>query len=127
MELVVIVIKKGGRATIIAVGPMLQKVEEACRDLDVTILYYTTLQPFDHEALRENINGDKIIVCEPYYSGACAVDISSAVAPRAVEIVYIGVPREFPHCYGTVNDLDAFFHLTTSDIKARVENVLTDK
>lgn len=114
------VIKKGKRATIIAVGPMLEKVKEACKDLDVTILYYTTLQPFDRRTLRKNISGNKIIVCEPYYSGALAEDISIAAAGHPAEITYIGVPREFPRNYGTVDDLDKLFHLTTADIKKRI-------
>ena len=118
------VVQTGKQATIIAVGPMLERTQEACKDFDVTILYYTTLQPFDHDTLRKNIHGDKIIICEPYYSGAFAVDVSIATTPRAVETTYIGVPCEFPHHYGTVDDLDAFFHLTADDIKTKIKSVL---
>jgi transketolase len=117
------VIKTGKQATVIAVGPMLTRVQEACKDLDVTILYYTTLQPFDHATLRENLN-DHVIVCEPYYSGAIAVDIATAAAGRSIQTTYIGVPREFPHHYGTADDLDAFFHLTGQDIKERINDIL---
>jgi transketolase len=118
------VIKTGKRATVIAVGPMLERVRQACGELDVTILYYTTLEPFDHKALRDNIQGGKIIICEPYYSGAIAVDVSIATASHPVEVTYIGVPREFPHHYGTMDDLDAFFHLTAEDIEAKIKKVL---
>jgi transketolase len=118
------VVQKGKEATVLVVGPMLQRVKEACKNLDVTILYYTTLQPFDHETLRKHISGNKIIVCEPYYSGAIAVDIAVATASRAVQTTYIGVPREFPHDYGTAADLDAFFHLTADDIKVRIKSAL---
>jgi transketolase len=118
------VVKTGKKATILAVGPMLERVKEACKNLDVTILYYTTLQPFDHDTLRRHINGNKIIVCEPYYSGAVAIDVSVAAASHAVETMYIGVPREFPHHYGTVDELDTFFHLTTADIKTKIKKVL---
>lgn len=121
------VIQTGERATVIAVGPMLDRVKEACKDLDVTILYYTTLQPFDHETLSKNIRGNKIVVCEPYYSGAFAIDISLAAAPRPVQITYIGVPREFPHYYGTPDDIDALFKLTAKDIKKRITKSLTPK
>jgi transketolase len=118
------VIRTGNQATVIAVGPMLQRVEEACKDLDVTILYYTTLAPFDHETLQKNLHGDKLIVCEPYYSGACATDIAVALASQTVAVTYIGVPREFPHHYGTSDDLDALFHLTADDIRVRIKGVL---
>lgn len=119
------VIQIGQQATIIAVGPMLDRVREACKGFDVTILYYTTLQPFDHDTLRKNIHGNKIIICEPYYSGAFAVDVSIATASHAVETTYIGVPCEFPHHYGTADDLDAFFHLTADDIRVKIKNVVT--
>lgn len=120
------VVTTGKQATIIAVGPMLERVQEACKDLDVTILYYTTLQPFDYKTLRKNIQGNKIIVCEPYYSGAFAVDIATATASRAVETTYIGVPREFPHHYGTADDLDRFFGLTTDGIRTKIKNTLVN-
>ncbi len=117
------VIRTGTRATVIAVGPMLERVQEACKDLDVTILYYTTLQPFDHKTLREHIT-KKIIICEPYYSGALAVDVSVAAGNHPVEISHIGVPREFPHHYGTADDLDALFHLTAHDVENRIATIL---
>jgi transketolase len=120
------VIKTGAQATVIAVGPMLGRVQEACKDLDVTILYYTTLQPFDHETLRDNLHGGKVIICEPYYSGAIGVDIATATASYAVATTYIGVLREFPHHYGTMDDIDAFFKLTADDIRAKIESVVAE-
>jgi transketolase len=119
------VVKVGAHATVIAVGPMLDRVLEACESLDVTVLYYTTLQPFDHETLRVNFRGGKLIVCEPYYSGACATDIATALGKHPAAITYIGVPREFAHHYGDVGDIDAFFRLGAGGIRARVEDALT--
>jgi transketolase len=119
------VMKVGGSATVIAVGPMLDRVLEACQHLDVTVLYYTTLQPFDQEALRANFRGGKLIVCEPYYSGACAADIGAALGKYPAATTYIGVPREFPHHYGDMGEIDAFFRLSAGDIRARVEEALS--
>jgi transketolase len=119
-----LVVKTGARATVIAVGPMRERVEEACKDLDVTILYYTTVAPFDGDTLRENLQGGKLFVCEPYYSGACAVDIAAATGLRPVAVTYIGIPLEFPHHYGTLDELDAFFRLTADDIRTRMKSAL---
>jgi transketolase len=118
------VIQKGNNATVVAVGPMLGKVMEACKGLDVTILYYATVAPFDGATLRENFSGGTIIVCEPYYSGAFAVDIATAMTGHPVEVTYIGVPREFPHHYGTVDDIDSLFGLTVSGIRSKITNIL---
>lgn len=120
------VIKSGSQATVIAVGPMLDRVTEACRSLDVTILYYTTLSPFDGDILRANLRGGNLVVCEPYYSGACALDIANAIGRTATAITYIGVPREFPHHYGAAGSIDAYFKLGPDDIQARLWEVCSD-
>lgn len=118
------VIKTGAQATVLAVGPMLERVTEACRDLDVTILYYTTLSPFDRDTLANHISGGKIIICEPYYSGAAALDVLEATADQAVQIIHIGMPREFLRQYGTREDQNVFLKLTAGDIKRRMESIL---
>src|SRR5216683_7614139 len=47
-----VVVKQGKQATVIAVGPMLASVLPAVEDMDVTVLYCTTVAPFDGETLR---------------------------------------------------------------------------
>ncbi len=118
------VIKKGKHATVITVGPMLDKVKEACKDMDVTILYYTTLTPFDRETLRKNMSGDKIIICEPYYSGALDFDVLETFIGKKIQIFHIGVPREFLRNYGTTADHDVYLKLTPKDIKGKINKIL---
>ena len=72
------VIRKGKAVTIIAVGPILEMVLEAAEGVDATILYYTTIHPFDANTLIEHSGSGKILVCEPYYEGAIDYDIGSA-------------------------------------------------
>ena len=60
------VIRKGSRATVIAVGNMLDDVLQVVQDKDLTILYYLTLRLFDAEALLKNAPNEKILLCEPY-------------------------------------------------------------
>jgi len=116
------IIKKGSKATIIVVGPMLDKIKEACKDLDVTILYYTTLEPFDKKTLAENIVGNKIIICEPYYSGALSLDVSETILSikKSVQTLNIGIPRKFIRNYGNIEDIDKLLKLTIKDIKKRI-------
>ena len=40
-------LKEGSDLTVVAVGPMLQTVLDATIDLDVTVVYCTTVKPFD--------------------------------------------------------------------------------
>ncbi len=118
------VIEKGKSATVIAVGPMLDNVVEAAAGLDITILYYTTLTPFDDKTLFKNFTGDKVIVCEPYYSGALDYDISEAMKSRKISISHIGVPREFLRNYGSTEDQDKFMKLTVNDIRAKLKTLI---
>lgn len=120
-----IIIKKGSGATIIAVGPMLHMVMEATQDLDVTVLYYTTLQPFDAKTLQSVARDhSKIIVCEPFYSGTLAGDVAKALSSLYIQASYIGVPPRFIDHYGSINDIDNILGLTTAGIRAKIESIL---
>lgn len=125
------VVKKGSDkavATVIAVGPMLGMVLEATRDLDVTILYYTTLQPFDAETLRSVVRDHtKVIVCEPVYSGTLAGEVAEALSAFYIQARYIGVPHEFIEHYGSIEDIDTILGLTAPGIKKKIEDILQEK
>jgi transketolase len=121
-------IKKGSKATVIAVGPMLQAVLEATQDMDINLLYYTTVQPFDADTLRKvAATTPKIVVCEPYYTGALSREISAAMLPRPVAIEHIGVPHRFLDSYGTMGDHDRVLGLTAPDIRLKILDFIDPK
>jgi len=119
-----IIIKKGSRATVLAIGSMLDRVMEACREIDVTILYYTTLTPFDSEILKSNCESNKIVVCEPYYSGALAYDISNIFTERRINLLSIGIPRQFLRKYGHIDEHDKYLGLDAEGIKEKITNFI---
>ena len=118
------VIKKGGKATIIAVGPMLDMVMNAVNDLDVTVLYYTTLAPFDFEALKCNSASGKILVCVPFYTGGLLEDILKATENKNVLIKEIGIPRIFPKHYGYTKEHYEEFGMTKESIRSRLLEIM---
>jgi len=120
------VIQRGGLATVIAVGPTLTWVLEATQDLDVTVLYYTTVVPFDGGTLRENCPSGKIAVVEPFYVGTLAHEVTSAMKDRSIRLLSVGVPREFLTNYGHAVDHDLACGLTPEQIKARLEQFIHD-
>src|SRR5579883_3068699 len=69
------VIKRGQAGTVVAVGPMLEATVRAVEDLDVSVLYCTTVAPFDGETLRREYTGERIVLVEPYYAGGLVADI----------------------------------------------------
>ena len=110
------VLKEGSCATVVCVAEMLDKTLAACRDLDVTVLYYSTLQPFDFETLNAHL-GEKLVVCEPFYEGTTADILLPALAERRTAVRSIGVPREVIRNYGTKDEKDEFYGLTESAIR----------
>jgi transketolase len=116
-------IKKGKIATIISVGNTLQNVIEATEDLDVTILYYTTLNPFDSELLDENFN-ENIIVVEPYYEGGINYKINKSLLPKKYSITNIGVPHKFLTNYGSKLEHDKNMGLDCDGIRKKIKQCL---
>jgi len=116
---------------VMAVGPMLAATQEAVKDLDVTLLYCTTVAPFDAETLRAVCQspkgrGSKIVLVEPYYEGVLVADICAAMGSVPVSIESIGVPHKVLSRYGTPEQHDEALGLTTVGIRRRVERFLSE-
>jgi transketolase len=118
------VIRRGKRATIIAVGSTLSSVIEASERFDVTILYYTTVAPFDADTLKENCDSGKIMVVEPYYSGAMTTDIHRCFKYVPLIIETIGVSHRVITNYGHAAEHDEAFGLTVQNIGAQLEELI---
>lgn len=118
------VIKKGNKATIIAVSVMLDAVLEACENEDVTILYYTTLEPFDYETLANNCQSGKILVVEPEYEGSLLYDIHKALLGRPLQIEHIAFPHEIFRNYGTYDEKMHHYGLTSDCVKEKIRKLL---
>ena len=118
------IIRKGTLATVVVVGPALKPVLEASRDFDVTVLYYTTVAPFDGETLRKNYVSSKILLCEPYYSGALSTDIINALKPKPIVLDFVGIPHIFLTNYGLAEEHDKFIGLTVNNIRERIERLI---
>lgn len=118
------VIQKGSKATVIAVSVMLDMVMEACKNEDVTVLYYTTLAPFDGETLRDNLSGNKILVCEPHFAGSLDSDILKVFEGQQISVEHVGLPREIFRNYGTYDEKLEFYGLTTDEIKVKLSKMI---
>lgn len=115
------IIQTGSRATVIAVSILLDQVMEVCKDQDVTVLYYTTLEPFDHKTLAENCPSGRILVCEPEYEGSLLYDIHKALPSRPLQIEQIAFPREIFRNYGTYEDKMKYYGFSTNEIQQKLD------
>jgi transketolase len=118
-------IQAGTKATVIAIGPVLDKVIDAIKDFDVDVLYYSTILPFDQESLVQSLKTkSKILVVEPFYSGTISHLILNALPHRSLMISNIGVPREFLRGYGAAEDHDLAVGLTVENIKKNLKDLI---
>jgi transketolase len=125
------VVQTGSQATVVAVGPMLDRAMEAVRGLDVTVTYCTTVSPFDESGLRAasrpGADGvHRIVLVEPYLEGTMSHAVVSALRPDPVRIECIGVPRRVLSRYGSPDEHDAEVGLTAAGIRHRVKALLAN-
>ena len=118
------VIQKGSKATVIAVSVMLDEVMKVCKDKDVTVLYYTTLEPFDNETLAANCESGKILICEPEYKGSLLYDVFEALPGRALQIEQVAFPKEIFRNYGTYDEKMSYYGLTAENIVEKLAKLI---
>ena len=111
-------------ATVVVVSVMLDEVMKVCKDKDVTVLYYTTLEPFDYETLAKHCPSGKVLVVEPEYEGTLLYDIYRALPGRALQIEQVAFPREIFRNYGIYEEKMLHYGLTTKTISSKMDNLL---
>jgi transketolase len=118
--------REGRDGVVVAVGPMLDRTLEATQDLDLTVLYATTVVPFDQESLRNAAAGASanVILVEPYYEGGLVHEIAQALWATPTRIEAIGVPRRILERYGPPERHDRELGLTVDGIRTRIKSFL---
>ncbi|MBR4703113.1 MAG: alpha-ketoacid dehydrogenase subunit beta [Oscillospiraceae bacterium] len=115
------VIQTGTKATVIAVSVLLDEVMKVCRGQDVTVLYYTTLEPFDRETLAANCPSGKVLIVEPEFEGTLLYDVYKALPGRALQIGQVAFPREIFRNYGTYQEKMEYYGLTAENISEKLK------
>jgi len=118
------VVRRGSAATVIAVGPMLDRVLSATDGLDVTVLYATTVRPFDGETLRAQLSGVAVVLVEPYLQGTSAMCVSEALRHIPHRLLSIGVRRMENRHYGTPGEHDEAHCLDVASLRHRIGRFL---
>lgn len=112
-----------GVPVIVAVGPKLDPTLDAVSDIDVTVLYATTVRPFDRETLRAFVGADVVIV-EPYLAGTSAAEVSEALTDRPHRLLNLGVQRKELRNYGSVADHNKAHGLDAAGLRATISEFL---
>jgi len=118
------VVRRGSRAVVIAVGPMLDRALEASAELDVTVLYATTVRPFDAETLRAEVHTPAVVLVEPYLQGTSALWVSQALRDKPDRLLSISVRRMEHRHYGTPEQHDEAHCLDVASLRHRIGQFL---
>ncbi|MBN3929779.1 transketolase [Streptomyces verrucosisporus] len=112
-----------GAPVVVAVGPLLDAVLAAVRDLDATVLYATTVRPFDAAALRAATAGPgapEVVLVEPYLAGTSTAAAAEALADIPHRILGLGTARAELRRYGTAAEHLAAHGLDPHSLRERI-------
>lgn len=107
-------------ATVVAVGPMLDPVLEAVAGLDVSVLYASTVRPFDAAGLRAVLGTPDVVLVEPYLAGTSSRCVNDALVDVPHRLLALGVGRQELRRYGSPEDHAAAHGLDAAGIRRAI-------
>ncbi|KMO98892.1 transketolase family protein [Streptomyces roseus] len=112
-----------GAPVVVAVGPLLDNVLAATQGLDVTVLYATTVRPFDDAALRGAVarGTADVVLVEPYLAGTSTAAASEALSEVPHRILGLGVGRSELRRFGTMDEHTAAHGLDPHCLRRRID------
>ena len=117
-------IKDGNQGIIIVVGPFLEQTMSGTKDLDIEIHYVNSLISGKSMNFSSDSNIRKLILIEPYYSGALNAKLFSQINKGGYEVLQIGVPMEFIRSYGSYEENLENLNLDARSLKRRIQEFL---
>ncbi|QQM39510.1 transketolase family protein [Streptomyces liliifuscus] len=119
-------VREGRAGVVVAVGPMLDTVLAATEGLDVTVLYGTTVRPFDSATLRRATEaaGTDVVLVEPYLAGTSTAAANDALADLPHRVLGLGVGRRELRRYGQIEEHVAAHGLDAGSLRERIGGFL---
>jgi transketolase len=133
--------RHGSRATVLAVGPMLDPVLAATEGLDVTVAYTNTPRPLDAAGLLSLVDGTggtggtggtsgtgtgtaDVVLVEPYLAGTSAAVLSGVLRDRPHRLLALGVGSRDLRMYGSIADHAARHGLDPAGLRRSITDFL---
>jgi len=121
------VLRTGRAGTVLAVGPTADAVLAATAGLDVTVLYASTIRPFDADTLRATLSHPDVVLVEPYLTGTSVPFVTEALRDIPHRVLALGVGRQELRRYGTPAEHIAAHGLDAASLRARIADFLAAK
>ncbi len=106
----------GAPVTVMTAGPILGNVMEACADLDVNVVYFTTIKPIDKELIARYRHTRILVVHDAFGLYEAIGEVPELC------ISYHGLPDRYCVCYGTVHDIRRMIGLDPPAIRKLVQD-----
>ena len=115
-------VREGRSGVVVAVGPMLDAVLAATEGLDMTVLYATTVRPFDSTALRRATEtaGTDVVLVESYLAGTSTTAANDALSDLPHRVLGLGVGRRELRRYGRIEEHVAAHGLDARSLRERI-------
>ncbi|WP_246203449.1 transketolase family protein [Streptomyces tailanensis] len=122
-------VREGRRGVVVAVGPILDAVVAATEGLDVTVLYATTVRPFDTAALHRATDGTDgtgadVVLVEPYLAGTSTAAANDALVDVPHRVLGLGVGRRELRRYGQIEEHVTAHGLDAASLRERIGGFL---
>jgi transketolase len=104
------------KITVMTAGPILTNVFEACKDLNVNIVYFNTIKPIDHEVISHFSHTLIIVVHDAFGLYEAILEVPGLSAH------YVGLPDRFCESYGNLNDIRGKIGLDSPSIREVVRH-----
>jgi transketolase len=99
-------------------------VLEAVEGRDVTVLYASTVRPFDSLGLRAVLGTPDVVLVEPWLTGTSAHVVGEALRDLPHRLLALGVARDELRRYGTPAEHIAAHGLDAAGIRRSLDGFL---
>jgi transketolase len=114
----VVVRDAGAPLTVMTAGPLLGNVLEACRDLDVNLVYFHTIKPIDKELINRYKDTRIVVVHDAFGLKEAVCDVSG------LHVTFHGMTDSFCTSYGTLHEIRRELGLDAAGIREFVKKAI---
>lgn len=118
------VVRSGNQATVVCIGPTLDMTLKAVENFDVSVIYMTSIRPFDYASIRHASQSGRVLIVEPFYEGTLTHEVVTALSGTPSMVSNVGIPRSFRSEYGTREEHYAAINFSTNRIIMELEKLL---
>ena len=118
------IVRSGNQATVVCIGPTLDMTLRAVEGFNVSVIYMTSIRPFDHTSVRQASKSGRVLIVEPFYEGTLTYEVVTALSGIPSIVSTVGIPRSFRSEYGTREEHYAAINFSSNRIITELEKLL---